>query len=89
MNFDLRFPIGALFSFYGVALALYGLATNNSDVYQRSLGINVNLAWGLVLLVFGAAMLWLAFRARRRAPESGEKNEKDTNPKTPPTVTMK
>jgi len=87
MNFDLRFPIGALFSFYGVVLALYGLATNNSDAYQRSLGININLAWGLVLLVFGVAMLWLALRARRRAPEGGEKTDKDT--KTPPTVTMK
>ena len=89
MKFDLRFPIGALFSFYGVVLALYGFATNNSDVYQRSLGININLAWGLVLLVFGVAMLWLAWRAGNRAPEGGEKTEKDTNPKTPPTVTMK
>jgi hypothetical protein len=89
MNFDLRFPIGALFSFYGVVLVLYGLATNNSDAYQRSLGININLAWGLVLLVFGVAMLWLALRARRRASEGGDKTEKDTNPKTPPTVTMK
>jgi hypothetical protein len=89
MKFDLRFPIGALFSFYGVTLVLYGFATNNSDVYQRSLGINVNLAWGLVLLVFGIAMLWLAFRARRRAPEAGAPSEKNTNPKTPPTATLK
>jgi type VI protein secretion system component VasK len=89
MNFDLRFPIGALFSFYGVTLVLYGLATNNSEVYQRSLGINVNLAWGLVLLVFGVAMLWLAWRARRRAPEAGAPSEKDAKPKTPPTVTLK
>jgi hypothetical protein len=87
MKFDLRFPIGALFSFYGVVLALYGLVTNNSEVYQRSLGNNINLAWGLVLLLFGVAMLWLAWRAGHRAPEVGETPKKDGKP--PPTVTIK
>jgi len=29
-------------------------------MYERSLGINVNLWWGIVLLLFGATMLWLA-----------------------------
>jgi hypothetical protein len=32
-------------------------------IYQRSLGIDVNLWWGLVLLAFGALMLWLGWRA--------------------------
>ena len=38
----------------------YGLVTAASaELYQRSLGININLVWGLVLLVFGAVMLLL------------------------------
>mgnify|MGYP001019156282 CR=1 FL=1 len=65
MNFDLRFPIGLMFSFYGVVLVGYGLVTKGSEIYKRSLDININLTWGLVLLVFGAAMLWLA---RKREP---------------------
>jgi len=32
-------------------------------IYQRSLGIDINLWWGLALLLFGAAMLCLGWRA--------------------------
>lgn len=60
MNFDLRLPIGLMFSVYGLLLAGYGAATGKSEIYKRSLDINVNLWWGLVLLVFGAAMLILS-----------------------------
>jgi hypothetical protein len=66
MNFDLRLPIGLLFSFYGLLLTIYG-AISDSKLYERSLNINMNLDWGLVLLVFGVAMLFLAWRARGRA----------------------
>jgi len=60
MNFDLRLPIGILFSFYGLVLSIYGLTTGGSEIYQRSLGININLLWGVVMLVFGMAMLLLS-----------------------------
>lgn len=68
MNFDVRLPIGLMFSIFGVMLVLFGLVADEA-IYQRSRGVNVNLWWGLVLLVFGAAMLWMAWRARpgRRA----------------------
>ena len=66
MNFDLRFPIGLLFSFYGVLLCVYGLATGGSDLYNRSLDININLIWGLVLLAFGVWMLLLARGAAKK-----------------------
>ncbi len=56
MNFDLRLPIGALFTVYGALLVLYGVFGDHSQ-YARSLGLNVNLVWGLVLLVFGLGML--------------------------------
>ena len=63
MNFDLRLPIGLLFSFYGVLLAIFGVLSD-PKIYERSLGININLIWGLVMLVFGAVMLFLAWRSR-------------------------
>jgi len=64
MRFDLRQPIGLLFTLLGAMLVLYGLVSP-AEIYERSLGINVNLRWGAVLLVFGAGMLMLARRARR------------------------
>jgi hypothetical protein len=59
MNFDLRLPIGILFSIYGVLLIGYGLVSDKA-IYERSLGININLGWGVVMLVFGGAMLAMA-----------------------------
>jgi hypothetical protein len=64
MRFDLRLPIGLMFSIVGVLLTLFGLVSDRA-IYQRSLGINVNLWWGLVLVAFGGVMLALAARARR------------------------
>jgi len=66
---DVRIPIGGMFTIFGVVLIVYGLVSDPA-IYQRSLGINVNLWWGLVLLVFGLVMLWLAYRGSRpRTPE--------------------
>jgi hypothetical protein len=64
MNFDLRLPLGLLFSLFGAMLVVYGLLSDPA-IYVRSLGFNVNLDWGFVLLAFGVSMLWLALRARR------------------------
>jgi hypothetical protein len=68
MNLDLRLPIGLMFSSFGVILTLYGLLSDPA-IYARSLGINVNLWWGLVLLAFGAVMLWFAKKAGKQATE--------------------
>jgi len=67
MKLDVRFPIGLMFAIFGLILAVYGLATGGSELYDRSLGININLVWGLVLLVFGAFMLFLAWRGAQGA----------------------
>jgi hypothetical protein len=61
---DVRIPIGGMFTIVGVLLIVYGLVSDPA-IYQRSLGINVNLWWGFVLLAFGLVMLWLAYRAYR------------------------
>ena len=65
MKLDLRLPIGLMFSIIGALLVVFGLASDPA-IYQRSLGINVNLWWGLVLLVFGLVMLWLVRRGTAR-----------------------
>jgi len=65
MGIDVRFPIGGMFSIIGAILAVYGFVSNPA-MYEKSLGINVNLWWGLVLLLFGAGMLVFAYRAYRR-----------------------
>ena len=61
MGLDIRIPIGLLFSTLGIVLVLSGVIFN-STVYQRSLGINVNLWWGLVMLVFGVLMYFFGRR---------------------------
>jgi len=66
MGLDLRLPIGIYFTLLGVLLGAYGLITNSdAALYQRSLGININQIWGVVLLVFGLAMLIPALIARK------------------------
>jgi FtsH-binding integral membrane protein len=64
---DLRLPIGLMFSLVGGLLAIYGLVTwNDPKCYQCSLGININLWWGLILTVFGLVMWIFARRAARQ-----------------------
>ncbi len=64
MGWDIRLPIGGLFTVLGVLLAGYGLF-GSKDIYERSLGININLVWGMPMLVFGVLMVMLARRASR------------------------
>jgi hypothetical protein len=67
---DLRTPLGLLFGLLGLLLVGYGLASD-PHAYAASLGINVNVWTGLVMLAFGAWMLVLAKRGRRRADSPG------------------
>jgi len=70
MGLDIRLPIGTLFSIFGLLLLLFG-AFGDKSIYGRSLGINVNLWWGIALLVFGAIMWLLGYRRMKlQAPKS-------------------
>lgn len=73
MQLDVRLPIGFMFTIIGVALMVYGLVSDRA-IYERSLGVNINLWWGLVALVLGLAMLALATWAewKRRAGRTPE-----------------
>ncbi len=64
MGLDIRLPIGWMFTTLGVLLTGYGLLSDET-IYQRSLGMNVNLWWGCVLLIFGIVMLLLGRRGTR------------------------
>jgi hypothetical protein len=61
MGLDIRLPIGLLFALLGALLAVFGLVSDPA-IYKRSLGINVNLWWGLAMLVFGALMILAGWR---------------------------
>ncbi len=61
MTFDLRVPIGLLFAICGAILAIDGTVERVHVV-----GVNINLWWGIVMVIFGGAMLWLARRGRAK-----------------------
>lgn len=67
MRLDIRLPLGLLFLVFGLLLSGFGLASSK-DIYQRSLDININFWWGLVMLAFGLAMLVLGRRSHRGLP---------------------
>jgi hypothetical protein len=72
MNLDIRLPIGMLFLTIGVLLTVYGLITmGNAAMYERSLSIDINLWWGLAMLVFGGLMTYFGrTRAKPRPVET-------------------
>ncbi len=65
MGFDIRVPIGYLFTILGALLTLYGLLTMGSPEYVHSLEININLDWGILLLIFGLVMIVIAKRPQK------------------------
>jgi hypothetical protein len=66
MGLDIRWPIGIMFSLIGLLLLITG-AIDGPDA--RSLNINIDIIWGVVLLIFGGGMLLGAFRGRGTPPE--------------------
>jgi hypothetical protein len=71
MGLDIRVPLGALFTLLGALLAGFGLLGDKS-IYSQTLGINVNLDWGIVLLIFGILMLLLGLRGQSRGQAPSE-----------------
>ena len=77
MGLDIKIPIGLMFTLLGLLLGIYGLATGgNTEMYERSLNININLWTGLAMLVVGVFMLATSkFRPVREAVREAEVEE--------------
>lgn len=77
MRLDIRLPIGLLFGSIGVLLIGWGFVSD-PGIYARSLGININLWWGLCLVAFGAVMLGLSWLgAKKPAGDTAAKPDGD------------
>jgi hypothetical protein len=63
---DIRIPIGLMFSIIGILISIFGLATmSDTEMYQKSLNINVNLIMGILMLIFGLIMLYFSQRKKK------------------------
>ena len=64
MPLDIRIPIGVMLGVMGALLVGYGLL-GDQTIYARSLGLNINVIWGSVLLATAAILLVLGLRKGR------------------------
>ncbi len=63
---DIRIPIGTMFTILGILITGFGIFTmSNSQMYEKSLGINVNIIMGILMLVFGLVMLFLSRKKKK------------------------
>ncbi len=74
MQLDIRLPIGLLFTVLGILLIVVG-ALSSTNALKQSQGFNVDLWWGIVMLIFGVVMFLFGRRGTataRLAEESPE-----------------
>ena len=77
MFYDARISIGMIFTLVGTILTAFGLSTrDNTALYEKSLGTDVNLWWGLALLVFGVVVLTLGRRGQMRIGKTETKGRR-------------
>jgi len=81
MGIDIRTPIGIMFVTFGLMLTGFGIFGSKS-IYASSGGFNINLFWGLALLIFGAIMWFLGARNPGSTDSSGEAPSSDSHQRT-------
>ena len=65
MGLDIRWPIGLMFTVIGALLTVYGVLKSAASIIPvAGTNININLIWGIVLLVFGTLMLLGAIKGK-------------------------
>jgi multisubunit Na+/H+ antiporter MnhG subunit len=64
MGLDIRIPLGLIFILIGGVMTIFGLFTQNSAIYDRSMGVNLNMGWGGIMLIFGAVMFFFGRRQK-------------------------
>jgi hypothetical protein len=69
MGLDIRWPIGLMFTLIGVLLTGYGIFDRAASLAKSGgTQININLIWGVVLLIFGILMLLGAMSGKKKNP---------------------
>jgi hypothetical protein len=66
-DLDVRVPIGGLFTLLGILLTMYGFLEPPAVKSAFTKGGQINMWWGIVMLIFGIFMLLLARPSRERA----------------------
>jgi uncharacterized membrane protein HdeD (DUF308 family) len=66
MGLDIRWPIGLMFTLLGVLLLIAGITDATPP---RPLPMNIDLVWGVVLLIFGVLMLLGAISGKQQGPK--------------------
>jgi hypothetical protein len=65
MGLDIRIPLGLIFLITGGLLTVYGFLTRaNAALYAPSMGVNLNLGCGIVMVLFGLTMFIFGWRRR-------------------------
>ncbi|HMG02762.1 MAG TPA: hypothetical protein VK596_06490 [Edaphobacter sp.] len=64
MGLDIRIPLGLIFLIIGGIMTVFGFVTRHSGIYERSLDVNLNLGWGLVMFLFGLTMYLVGRRQK-------------------------
>jgi hypothetical protein len=63
---DIRIPIGLMFTILGLLITVFGFVTmSNTEMYIKSLGTNVNIIMGIIMLTFGLIMLCFARKKKK------------------------
>jgi hypothetical protein len=81
MQLDLRTPMGLMFSITGAILTIWGIKTSGNPIYAKSLGINANLWWGIVLVIFGLTMFILGERRQHKLEKEPPPPIDETEPR--------
>jgi hypothetical protein len=65
MGLDIRIPLGLIFLAIGGIMAVFGIFTHgDANLYQKSLGVDINLIWGGLMFLFGAIMFFIGKRQK-------------------------
>jgi hypothetical protein len=71
MGLDIRWPIGLMFTLIGVLLTVFGAVNRAASTTTiDGQAIDINLIWGVVLLIFGVLMLIGAFSGKKNPPSA-------------------
>lgn len=85
MGLDIRIPLGLIFLVIGGIMAVFGLVTHgDATLYDRSLGVNLNLLWGGIMVAFGAIMFFVGRKQKWQDdpvnPRPWEKGDASSRP---------